>query len=114
MLGIIFSAFIAHALKNSFLPHQEKILQTAFLYLMIHSVMLVVGSRYLKERPHSRTLRSALLSWFLGIILFSGSLYLLAFTEQTTFGIITPFGGVSLIVGWILLARFFAREPTPL
>src|SRR6185295_2034685 len=91
-------AFGAHGLKDTLVANQTAaIWEKAVLYHFIHTVMLFV----LSQRP---TLRSG--PWFcflIGIVIFSGSLYLLAVTNLKWLGAITPIGGVSFIAGWLCL-----------
>ena len=99
MLSVALGAFGAHSLKSLLQQNQTAgVWEKAVFYQFIHTVMLfILASR--KPVPK--------LSWwafFCGIILFSGSLYVLAVTNVRWLGAITPFGGVSFIVGWVCLA----------
>jgi uncharacterized membrane protein YgdD (TMEM256/DUF423 family) len=99
MLAVALGAFGAHGLKEVLARNDTAaIWQTAVFYHFIHAVMLFIlaGRAPLAAGPW--------LSFFAGIVIFSGSLYLLAVTNLRWLGAITPFGGVSLIVGWIWLA----------
>lgn len=96
VIGVILSAFGAHALKNILDADHMKTWQTASLYLFIH----VLAGLYSEQ--HSKKNRSSYL-FFTGIILFSGSLYALVLTKIRYLGIITPIGGVSFILGWLFL-----------
>jgi len=97
-LAVALGAFGAHGLKDILNRNGTvAIWEKAVFYHFIHAVMLFV----LAQRP---TLQSG--PWFsflVGILIFSGSLYLLALTNVRTLGAITPFGGVSFIVGWLWL-----------
>ena len=99
ILSVALGAFGAHSLKNLLQENQTAgVWEKAVFYQFVHTVMLfILGSR----KPIPR------LSWwafFFGIILFSGSLYMLAITNRRWLGAITPFGGISFIVGWVCLA----------
>jgi uncharacterized membrane protein YgdD (TMEM256/DUF423 family) len=98
LLAILLGAFGAHALKD-LLGHNgtTAIWEKAVFYHFIHAVMLFVLSQ-LKPLP-----KVAWWSFLAGIVLFSGSLYLLAFTNIHWLGAITPFGGVAFIIGWTCL-----------
>jgi uncharacterized membrane protein YgdD (TMEM256/DUF423 family) len=77
--------------------------QTAAEYQMYHSLaLLAVG--ILAERRRSASLNIAGWAFLLGIVLFSGSLYVLTVTGVTKWGMVTPFGGVAFLVGWAALA----------
>ncbi len=75
---------------------------TAVRYHLIHAVSLLALAGVPYGSPKNRQWVSN--CFLLGILLFSGSLYLLVFTGQTKLGMITPLGGLSWIVGWVLLA----------
>jgi uncharacterized membrane protein YgdD (TMEM256/DUF423 family) len=98
-LGIGLGAFGAHSLKGLLLEHQTlAIWEKAVFYHLIHTVvLLILASRApLQLGPW--------LCFLAGIVIFSGSLYLLALTNVRLLGAITPFGGVSFMVGWLWLA----------
>ena len=97
-LGVALGAFGAHGLKD-ILTRNETLAtwQTAVFYHLIHTVMLFILAR---QRPVPT---GPWLSFFVGILIFSGSLYLLAITNMKWLGAITPFGGVSFLAGWIWL-----------
>jgi len=98
-LAVGLGAFGAHGLKELLARNgTAAIWDKAVLYHFIHAVMLFV----LAQRPTVRT--GPWLSFLAGIVLFSGSLYLLAITNLKWFGAITPFGGLSFIFGWAWLA----------
>lgn len=106
-------AFGAHALRGQLSSERLAIYETGVRYAMFHGVaLLVVG--LLALRDPSPTLRRAGLAFGLGVALFSGSLWALALTDLRWLGAITPFGGLSFLAGWLLLARAAARAlPTP-
>ena len=102
-LSVLLGAFGAHALKNRLSIEDLAIFEIAVRYQMYHSLGLLfmgVASFYLNEKLVS------IPAYFmtLGIIIFSGSLLLLVFTNLRWFGAITPIGGFCLIIGWLLLA----------
>ena len=99
MLAVLLGAFGAHSLKHLLQENQTAgVWEKAVFYHFIHAVMLyVIGGR----DPVPRVPWWAFLC---GIVLFSGSLYGLAITNIRWLGAITPFGGISFIVGWVCLA----------
>lgn len=100
-LGVGLGAFGAHGLKNILSEHGADIYKTAVSYQMWHALALaLVGT--LPEHPSLRWAGWCLL---IGIVLFSGSLYLLAIFNLSWLGMITPFGGVAFLAAWALLAR---------
>jgi len=96
-------AFGAHALRNRLGAPELAIWETAARYQMYHALALLLTARLLTANP-LRLLRVA--SWLFGtgIVLFSGSLYLLAVTGQRWLGAITPLGGIGFLAGWGCLA----------
>ena len=97
-LAVAFGAFGAHGLKDLLAQNQTvTIWEKAVFYHFIHTVMLFVLAQH---RPLAR---GPWLSFFVGILIFSGSLYLLAVTNLRWLGAITPIGGLSLLLGWVWL-----------
>ena len=101
--SVLMGAFGAHGLKNRLSMEDLAIFETAVRYQMYHALgilLMGVASFYLTEKLVS------IPAYFLilGIIIFSGSLFLLVFTNLRWFGAITPIGGLCLIIGWLLLA----------
>lgn len=104
-LAVSLGAFGAHALKPLLTRNgMAAVWETAVFYHFIHAVMLFV----LAERKPFSTV--SWWSFFVGIVLFSGSLYLLAATNVHWLGAITPVGGISFLVGWGSLIFKPARE----
>jgi uncharacterized membrane protein YgdD (TMEM256/DUF423 family) len=101
-IAVAAGAFAAHALKNTFTPEQLNTFRTAANYQMYHALGLLIIGVLNKYENNRRNFTVAILM-FTGIVLFSGSLYLLAFTGLRWLGMITPFGGVLLLVAWITL-----------
>jgi len=103
-LAVAIGAFGAHGLRGRLDAYSMDIYERAVLYHFIHALGLLIVSTL--PRP------SQLVCWLLltGIILFSGSLYILAVTGIKTLGAVTPFGGLSFIAAWILLAISAARK----
>ncbi len=97
-LGVALGAFGAHVLKDSLSSEMTEIFKTATYYNLIHSVaILLIG--LLGNEKYFKTA----LFFSIGVFLFSFSLYLYAFTQNTLFVVVTPFGGISLMVGWVLV-----------
>lgn len=97
-------AFGAHGLAPYFerYPALEQTFDTAVRYHMVHGLGLFVAAWALGQWPDSAA-RLAGYLFLAGIILFSGSLYLLVFTRQSWLGAITPLGGVAFLGGWASL-----------
>lgn len=103
-LSVAFGAFGAHALKASLNEHMLAVYQTAVQYQSWHALGLILIGLLIQQRPTSRLLRHSAWWMFVGICLFSGSLYVLAISGVRWLGMVTPFGGVSLLVAWTLLS----------
>jgi len=98
--AVALGAFGAHALKEVLERNGTLALwHTAVLYHLAHAVVLLV----LSARPGARC-SAAFWCFVTGVVLFSGSLYLLSLTHLKWLGAVTPLGGVSLLAGWLLLA----------
>lgn len=103
-LAVILGAFGAHGLKKVLSEEMLTIFKTGVTYHFYHAIgLLVIGivARYLPD--------SALLSWsgwlmLTGIIIFSGSLYMLSISGTRWLGAVTPVGGLCFIASWILFA----------
>ncbi|MBS3952594.1 MAG: DUF423 domain-containing protein [Methylomicrobium sp.] len=108
--GVAFGAFGAHALKNSFSPEMLDIYKTGVNYQMWHALGLL-GLAFLQQQvPLSRLIHWAGWLMFGGIILFSGSLYLLTILNAKWLGMITPFGGLAFLAAWVLIMLFAAQK----
>jgi uncharacterized membrane protein YgdD (TMEM256/DUF423 family) len=102
-LATIFGAFGAHALKAQLSPDRLQVYETAVRYHYFQALgLLGIGLtlRFVDASP----IRWAAVLVLVGVVLFSGSLYALTFGAPRLFGVITPFGGVALIAGWICFA----------
>ena len=97
-LGVALGAFGAHGLKTILSPEMLETYRTGILYHIIHAVVLLALSLNTK---YNFSLSFYFI--FVGIILFSFSLYAYTLSGIKLFAMITPFGGVSLIIGWILI-----------
>src|SRR5579872_6960139 len=105
-LGVMLGAFGAHALKDRLDAYSLDVYQKAVFYHFIHALGILIVST-LRMNDSARTTVCALL--LAGIVLFSGSLYLLALTGVRGLGAVTPFGGLAFIAAWLLLAYHLLR-----
>lgn len=114
MTAIILGAFGAHALKKVLTLDQLATFETGVKYQMYHTLFLLFLG--LNNHLTSKTKKTILIFTILGIIFFSGSIYLLATNALTSFdfkviGFITPIGGLLLIVAWsILMIQFLKKK----
>lgn len=107
-LAVLLGAFGAHLLAPRLPPERLQVFETAVRYHFHHT--LALGLCALLNR-HER-LWAAPFCFLSGMLLFSGSLYLLVATDWTWLGAITPVGGLLLVAGWLALAFGF-RPSTP-
>ncbi len=108
-LTVALGAFGAHALKGALASYGRDIYEKAVLYQMFHTVaLLIVGM--LQRQNESLALAPVGWLFLAGMILFCGSLYVLAITGIKWLGAITPFGGLAFLLGWLWLAYLLLRE----
>ncbi|WP_325918649.1 DUF423 domain-containing protein [Pseudomonas frederiksbergensis] len=100
--GVALGAFAAHGLKNRLSADYLAIFHTGVTYQLVHTLALL-GVALLATHIPGRIVTWAGISFVVGILLFSGSLYLLTLTGISKLGIITPFGGVAFLIGWLCL-----------
>ncbi|KPN88104.1 DUF423 domain-containing protein [Pseudomonas nunensis] len=100
--GVALGAFAAHGLKNRLTPEYLAIFHTGVTYQLVHTLALL-GVALLATQIPGRLITWAGASFAIGILLFSGSLYLLTITCVSKLGIITPFGGLAFLIGWFCL-----------
>lgn len=96
-------AFGAHGLKQMISADLLAVWQTGVLYHLIHALGLFIVA-LLTARYGASLFTTAGIIMFVGIVLFSGSLYILALTGTRWLGIVTPIGGVAFLVSWALVA----------
>lgn len=102
LTGVALGAFAAHGLKSRLGADYLAVFQTGVHYQLIHALALF-GVALLALHAPSRLLTAAGGLFSLGVLLFSGSLYLLTLTGMSKLGIVTPIGGTAFLAGWICL-----------
>lgn len=108
VLTVALGAFGAHSLKNLLDEYGKSIYEKAILYQMFHT-MALFGVGLLQHFIKQHTLAVAGWGFLMGILLFSGSLYVLAITGTKWLGAITPIGGISFLFGWSYLIWILAK-----
>jgi uncharacterized membrane protein YgdD (TMEM256/DUF423 family) len=103
--AVLAGAFAAHALRDRLDSEAIAVWRTAVDYQFWHALALF-GMAGLSHPP-TAALRWALRAFVFGVVVFSGSLYALALGGPRILGLATPFGGVSLLLGWCCLLAFF-------
>lgn len=101
-LAVVFGAFGAHALADRLTPDRLGVFETGVRYQMYHALALLAVAWIGAQVPSWQATGAGYL-FVAGIVIFSGSLYLLVLTDTPWLGAITPLGGVAFIVGWALL-----------
>ena len=102
-LGVALGAFGAHGLKGRVEASSIDVWQTAASYQMWHALALIAVAWVMSQAP-STAARVSGVAFSVGVVLFSGSLYVLVLSGQKWLGAITPLGGLAFIVGWVSLA----------
>lgn len=103
LIGVGAGAFGAHGLKRLISPDMLGVWQTAVLYQLVHGLgMLIVAALCARFSPSLLSLAGAVM--LLGILIFSGSLYVLVLTDIKWLGAITPIGGAAFLVAWGMVA----------
>ena len=109
-LGVMLGAFGAHALKDRLDPYSLDVYQKAVFYHFIHALGILLVSALFRAGALAQSASNTVCSLLLaGIVLFSGSLYLLAVTGFRGLGAVTPFGGLAFIAAWLVLAYRLLR-----
>lgn len=102
-LSVAAGAFGAHSLKSIIPADMLAVFETAVRYQMYHALALLIVGGMLKHLPE-QNIRVSGWCFVAGIVLFSGSLYVIALTGTRWVGSITPLGGAAFLAGWIALA----------
>lgn len=103
-LAVVLGAFGAHGLQARIEPRMLEVYQTGVQYHMYHALGLILLGILTARNPDNTLLAWAAGALVAGIVLFSGSLYVLSISSVRWLGAITPLGGVAFIAGWCLLA----------
>ncbi|HSR70722.1 MAG TPA: DUF423 domain-containing protein [Acidobacteriota bacterium] len=102
-LGVAAGAFGAHGLKSRLSQEMLEIFDTGVRYHLLH-VLAVLASAWVLDRLQQPSALWAGWLFVAGILIFSGSLYMLSLTGTRWLGAVTPVGGVAFLAGWLCLA----------
>ena len=102
-LGVVLGAFGAHGLRDRLATDMLTVFETGVRYHLIHGIGLIVVA-WATSRWPNQWVESAGWLFVVGIVIFSGSLYVLAISGMRWLGAVTPVGGLCLILGWVVLA----------
>ena len=103
-LAVVLGAFGAHGLKNRLSEEMLAIFETGVRYQFWHALALLAVAMAAQPLWTSKWTTAACVAWSAGILIFSGSLYVLTLSGLRWLGAITPIGGVAFIAGWACLA----------
>jgi uncharacterized membrane protein YgdD (TMEM256/DUF423 family) len=102
---MILASFGAHGLEKILDEHAIDVFNIGVRYQMLHTIAILAIAQLVKEDWLGKRVSLVCWLWLGGIIVFSGSLYLLAITGMKWLGMITPIGGTLFIAGWVALIR---------
>lgn len=107
--GVLLGAWAGHAGASALDAEMIRLVEIGVRYQMIHALALLALAGLITVAP-GRLVGAAILLFALGIVLFCGSLYLLATTGERWLGMVTPFGGLSFAAGWLALFAHAIRR----
>ncbi|MFN0177962.1 MAG: DUF423 domain-containing protein [Gemmatimonadales bacterium] len=109
-LGVALGAFGAHGLRSTLSPADLATFETAVRYQLAHALALIGIAAWADRHPSTKLAWAGRL-FGLGVLIFSGSLYLLVLLDQRWLGAVTPFGGAAMIAGWLLVVAAALDTP---
>ena len=112
-LAVSLGAFAAHLLRDRLSPEMLNAFQTVVQYHMYHALALFGIGVMMINFPNTNLLRISAYLMLAGIVLFSGSLYLLSMTGIRWLGAITPLGGLCLLTAWAFIVYFATKQQFP-
>jgi len=111
LTAVVLGAFGAHGLRGQLTDRMLEAYQTAVQYQFVHTLVLLAVALLIIRYGSRRSLVVAACAFLAGIIMFSGSLYLMALGAPRWMGPVTPIGGISFMVGWGSLFWYAWRLP---
>lgn len=110
LFAVVLGAFGAHRLETILTSRMLEVFKTGAYYQMTHGLALILLALYVRENRPNRFIKVSGWLFGIGILLFSGSLYILALSGVRQWGMVTPFGGVCFIAGWIAFLLAVSNE----
>ena len=110
MIGVAAGAFGAHGLRPILSEKMMAVFETAVRYQLVHALAMLVAGLSAMALNHRVFIRAGW-SFFLGILIFSGSLFVMSVTDIRRLGMFTPFGGLAFLIGWGFLAWGYWKVP---
>lgn len=111
MFAVILGAMGAHALQSILSPKALTTFHTAAEYQMTHGIALILAGLAYSSAKRPQLLKWAARLFLFGVLLFSGSLYILSLSGVKAWGMVTPIGGMAFILAWLLFALGFILRP---
>jgi len=111
-LAVLLGAFAAHGLSGRLTPRLLGVFDTGARYQMYHALAMGLAALAMRGQAQKRA-RLAAIAFLAGIVLFSGSLYLLALGGARGLAFVTPVGGLAFLAGWLLLGAAAFKLPRP-
>ncbi|MFT4976610.1 MAG: uncharacterized membrane protein YgdD (TMEM256/DUF423 family) [Myxococcota bacterium] len=109
-LSVAGGAFGAHALEAMIPPERMDTFEIGTRYAQVHAVALLCVAVMLRDQPTATTLKLACAAFTVGVVFFTGSLWLLTVSGVTWLGAITPLGGLAFLTGWASLGVHAMRS----
>ena len=113
LAGVILGAFGTHLLESRLTPRQFSSYQTGVLYQLLHSIGLVLIGIVAQAAGVTARLRWSARLMLVGIVFFSGSIYLMTAGAPKWLGMVAPVGGLSFMLAWAMLALDALGRPSP-
>lgn len=110
-LGVAAGAFGAHGLRPILSEKMMAVFETGVRYQLVHALAMLIAGLSAHSFKHPAFVKAGW-SFFVGILIFSGSLFTLALTETRILGMLTPFGGLAFLIGWGFLAWGYWKTST--
>ncbi|MGX5203257.1 DUF423 domain-containing protein [Aliikangiella sp. IMCC44632] len=110
LFAVVIGAFSAHALQAVLTERAISLIDTGAQYQMYHGIGLICIYLAARQMPRTIWLKLAAVSMSIGCVVFSGALYLIAFTGLKWIGAIAPVGGTALILAWLCFAIALFRD----
>lgn len=110
-LAVCFGAFGAHIVQDMLTPDRFDVFKTAVEYHFYHAIGLLILGLISQRTESSKWIQWSGYSMIAGILIFSGSLYILTLTDTSWLGAVTPLGGFAFILGWLFLIVSILKHP---
>ena len=103
-VAVALGAFASHGMVGEEMNRARELVETGAHYQLVHAAALAAIAALAHQVPDDRLLRLAAYAMLAGILFFCGALYIIAFAGISSFGMVAPIGGLSFVLGWLMLA----------